>query len=169
MSTDDTMTADTQLKVRIIFNSPTPLPEEYRFSYEYMTAAGEYLIKEYKRFLHMEKMVLNVCQQDRNIYGMQSISCYVYEGAGNLTQQILNYHFNTVYFSPAENGGLESITFHQFDLSKSWGTIQIYTPEEARHLLEKRIASSSISFTNGGKIEDIELVYSSGEITLMPY
>ena len=174
-SGDITITADTQLEVSVQFNSPDPLPEGYQFSYESsyeeMTAAGEYLLKEYEGFLHMEKPVLDVRLRDRDIHGEQMIACYVYEGAGALTEQILNYHFNTVYFSPAENGGLKSITFHQFDLSEKLGDYPIYTPEEARQELEKRLASTSIPemFTDGGRIEGIELVYGSGEITLMPY
>lgn len=175
-SGDIEIMADTTLEARIEFKTPVSLPAEYQFndhsSYEEMAAAGEYLVKEYERLLHMEKPVLNVTGGDRNIYGEQSFTCYVYEGAGDLTQQMLNYHFNTVRFSPDDDGKLWLIDFTNYDLSEKLGDYPILTLEDARSkLIEgKYITSSSTKFPGQEYIAKSELIYmGSGDITIMPY
>lgn len=175
-SGDISIEVDTELNARIEFNTPISLPEGYRFgyhaSYEDMTAAGEYLMEEYKDLLRMEKPVLNVIGGDRNIYGEQSFSCYIYEGAGDLTQQILNYRFNTVRISPNSEGKLWLIDITRFDLSDKLGDYPIYTLEEAKERLLEGYYITSVpeAFPGAGKIGKAELVYRGmGEITIMPY
>lgn len=170
------ITADTALGARIEFKTPVSLPSEYRFehhsSYEETEAAGQYLVKKYENLLHMEKPVLDINGGDRNIYGEQSFSCYVYEGAGDLTQQMLNYHFNTVRFSPNDDGKLWLIDFTNYDLSEKLGDYPILTLEEARSkLIEgKYITSSSTNFPGQEYIAKAELTYRGrGDITIMPY
>lgn len=175
-SGDVSIKVDTTLGARIEFNTPISLPEEYRFaydaSYEEMTAAGEYLMGEYEGLFHMEKPVLNITGGDRNIYGEQSFSCYIYEGAGDLTQQILNYHFNIVRISPNDDGKLWLIDFTRFDLSDKLGDYPIYTAEEAeKRLLEGHyITSVPEDLPEADKVVKTELVYrGTGDITIMPY
>lgn len=175
-SGDIEISADTALEARIEFKTPISLPDEYQFnyhsSYEETTAAGEYLAKEYERLLHMEKPVLNITGGDRNIYGEQSFSCYVYEGAGDLTEQMLNYHFKTVRFSPNDDGKLWLIDFTNYDLSEKLGDYPILTLEEARNkLIEgKYITSAPMKFPGQDYIVKSELTYrGGGDITIMPY
>lgn len=174
-SGDITITTETNMDTRVRFHTPVQLPEEYKFSYyssyEQVTASGEYLIREYENLLHMEKPVLDICGGEQNINGEIHYDCYVYEGAGDLTQQILNYNFSTAEFSSNEEGNLDYIFFRKSDLSEKLGDYPIYTAGEAQEKMEEQLAESSMTeiFANEGKIERIELTYKLGEITLMPY
>ncbi|MCI9455487.1 MAG: hypothetical protein HFE44_00740 [Oscillospiraceae bacterium] len=171
-----TVTAYEAWEAWVNFSSPVPLPEEYHFdyrsTYEEMTAAGEYLMEQYKGLLKMENPVLNINGGSLGPEGAPRFSCDVYEGAGALTQQMLNVQFNTVRFSPDGEGNLNEIYITRFDLWDKLGDYPIYTAEEALQKLEEGfyIAPSAEEFSDSIKIEKTDLVYRSVEdVTIMPY
>lgn len=171
-----TVTAYEAWEIWVNFSSPVPLPEEYHFdyrsTYEEMTAAGEYLMEEYKGLLNMENPVLNINGGSLDPEGAPRFSCDVYEGAGTLTQQMLNVQFNTVRFSPDGEGNLNEIYITRFDLWDKLGDYPIYTEEEALQKLEEGgyIAPAAEEFSSDMKIEKTDLVYRSVEdVTIMPY
>ena len=174
-SGDVAITANNTLGAKIEFKTPVSLPEGYCFddeaSFEELTAAGEYLMKEYAGLLHMEQPVLNICGGARDSSQRQVFSCYVYEGEGDLTQRMLNYHFNTVRFAPDSEGNLCLIDFTRFDLSDKLGDYPIYTVGEAKQrLAEGKYFSSCGDFPDGAEIARTELIYEGlGEVTIMPY
>ncbi len=174
-SGDIVITANNTLGARIEFKTPVSLPEGYRFddgaSFEELTAAGEYLMEEYAGLFHMARPTLNIYGGARNSHQKQVFSCYVYEGEGDLTQRMINYHFNTVRFSPDSEGNLWLIDFTRFDLSDKLGDYPIYTVEEAKQrLAEGHYTASGPNFPDGAGIAKVELIYRGyGEITIMPY
>lgn len=174
-SGDVVITANNTLGARIEFKTPVSLPEGYRFddeaSFEELTAAGEYLMREYADLFHMARPTLNIYGGARDSHQKQVFSCYVYEGEGDLTQRMLNYHFNTVRFSPDSEGNLWLIDFTRFDLSDKLGDYPIYTVEEAKQrLAEGKYTASGPNFPDGAEIAKVELIYRGyGEITIMPY
>lgn len=174
-SGDVVITADNTLGARIEFKTPISLPEGYRFddeaTFEELTAAGEYLMREYAGLFHMARPMLNIYGGARDSYQKQVFSCYVYEGEGDLTQRMLNYHFNTVRFAPDSEGNLWLIDITRFDLSDKLGDYPIYTVEEAKQrLAEEKYFSSCGDFPDDAEIARVELIYQGfGEITIMPY
>ena len=55
--------------------------------------------------------------------------------AGSLTERILNYNFNRLYFAATESGDLGAISYYNPDLSQKIGDYPIITAAEARQLL----------------------------------
>lgn len=171
-----TITAYSVWRATVQFMTPVPLPEEYDFdwyaSYEDLTAAGEYLMKEYGGLLQMENPVLNISGGDRKSEQELHFDCIVYEGAGDLTQQMLNYQFNTVMFSPDEEGNLQLIDVTRFELSDKLGDYPVYTPEEAQRKLAEGhyITTAQEEFAGDMAIDKVDLIYQGTEdITIMPY
>lgn len=170
------ITAYSVWRATVQFMTPVPLPEEYNFdwyaSYEDLTAAGEYLMGEYEGLLQMEHPVLNISGGDRKPEQEPHFDCIVYEGAGDLEQQLLSYQFNTISFSPDEEGNLQLIYVTRFELSDKLGDYPIYTPEEAQRKLAEGhyITAAPKEFSGDMTIERVELVYRGTEdITIMPY
>ncbi|HHX74879.1 MAG TPA: hypothetical protein GX699_08250, partial [Firmicutes bacterium] len=59
----------------------------------------------------------------------------VYDGAGNLTEKILNYNFNSVFFTPHQHGLWTIEKNNHFRSSQKIGDYPIITAEQARDLL----------------------------------
>lgn len=145
------------------------LPEKYNFGYhapyDAMEAAGAYLMETYAALLEMENPTLNLCGGDYNIYREQGYQIEVYEGAGDLTDQLVGYHFRRVAFYPDEDGKLWMIRFYLSDLSRKLGDYPIVTVEEAKTLLVEGHYITSVPYELPGLeyVEKVELVYRNGE------
>ena len=120
-----TLDVTATLPVTLEFEPTHALPEGYDFGYhapyDAMEAAGEYLMETYAALLDMETPILSLWGGDYNIYREQGYQIEVYEGAGDLTDQLVGYHFRRVAFYPNEEGRLWIIRFYQADLSHKLG------------------------------------------------
>lgn len=165
------------LPVTLEFEPPRALPEGYDFGhhapYNAMEAAGEYLMETYDTLLDMEKPTLSLWGGDYNIYREQGYQIEVYEGAGDLTEQLVGYHFRRVAFYPDDAGNLWMIRFYQADLSHKLGDYPIITVEEAQALLGEGHYITSVPYELPGLeyVEKVELVYRNGALEgcWMPY
>lgn len=165
------------LPVTLEFEPPRALPEGYDFGhhapYNAMEAAGEYLMETYDTLLDMEKPTLSLWGGDYNIYREQGYQIEVYEGAGDLTEQLVGYHFRRVAFYPDDAGNLWMIRFYQADLSHKLGDYPIITVEEAQVLLGDGHYITSVPCELPGLeyVEKVELVYRNGALEgcWMPY
>lgn len=165
------------LPVTLEFEPPRALPEGYDFGhhapYNAMEAAGEYLMETYDTLLDMETPTLSLRGGDYNIYREQGYQIEVYEGAGDLTDQLVGYHFRRVAFYPDDAGNLWMIRFYQADLSHKLGDYPIITVEEAQALLGEGHYITSVPCELPGLeyVEKVELVYRNGALEgcWMPY
>lgn len=165
------------LPVTLEFEPPRPLPEGYDFGYhapyDAMEAAGTYLMETWDALLDMETPTLSLWGGDYNIYREQGYQIEVYEGAGDLTEQLVGYHFRRVAFNPDEEGRLWMIRFYQADLSRKLGDYPIITAEEAQALLGEGHYITSVPYELPGLeyVEKVELVYRNGALEgcWMPY
>lgn len=172
-----TLDVSSTLPVTLEFEPPRILPEGYDFGYhapyDAMEAAGEYLMETYDTLLDMEKPTLSLWGGDYNIYREQGYQIEVYEGAGDLTEQLVGYHFRRVAFYPNDAGNLWMIRFYQADLSHKLGNYPIITVEEAQELLGEGHYITSVPCELPGLeyVEKVELVYRGGtmEGCWMPY
>ena len=172
-----TLDVSSTLPVTLEFEPPHALPEGYDFGYhaprDAMEAAGEYLMETYAALLDMEAPTLSLWGGDYNIYREQGYQIEVYEGAGDLTDQLVGYHFRRVAFYPNEEGRLWMIRFYQADLSRKLGDYPIITVEEAEALLGegRYITSAPCGLPGLEYVEQVELVYRNGALEgcWMPY
>ncbi len=164
--------ADTELNIHISFEPGLVLPEEYALkpdaSYEEQIKRGEYLIEQYSKLLHMEKPVLNI-DRKRSFEGMSF--CSVYEGAGDLTQQLVNYSMNTADFTFFSEGELAGIRLYRRDISEKIGDYPIITAEQAQEKLAAGgyIGGAAAQFPGEEHIVHTELVYPTDQVLWMPY
>lgn len=172
-----TLDVSSTLPVTLEFEPARILPEGYDFGYhapyDAMEAAGEYLMETYDTLLDMEKPTLSLWGGDYNIYREQGYQIEVYERAGDLTEQLVGYHFRRVAFYPDDAGNLWMIRFYQADLSHKLGNYPIITVEEAQELLGEGHYITSVPYELPGLeyVEKVELVYRGGtmEGCWMPY
>ncbi len=172
-----TLDVSSTLPVTLEFEPARALPERYDFghhaTYEAMEAAGEYLMETYATLLDMEEPTLSLRGGDYNIYREQGYWIEVYEGAGDLTDQLVGHHFRRVAFYPDEEGRLWMIRFYLADLSQKLGDYPIITVEEARALLGEGHYITSVPYELPWPeyVEKVELVYRNGELEgcWMPY
>lgn len=153
------------------------LPEEYRFrydaAYDQMQAVAEYLLEAYGDIIAMEDPVVTVSGGDYDSQGNQSYEIGFFEGAGDLTEQIIHYHFHKVSFHCDGDGKLWIIRISQTDLSEKVGDYPIISPEEAEKLLKNGsyITTCPDRLTGSEPIGKVELVYRTGgkDSYYMPY
>ncbi len=168
---------DQAMTAEISFEPAVSLPGEYRFthhaSYEEISATAEYLQNAYKDLLHMEQPQANISGGDSDIYRQQSYHIEFFDGAGGLTEQIVNYNFNRTAFYCNDEGKLFLARVFRPDLSQKVGDYPIITAEEAAGLLAEGhyITSVPCEMPGSDLIAKVELVYRTGsmEPCFMPY
>lgn len=167
------------------FSQPLTLPEEYRFTPAAETAAQAeaalyYLAGTYPQWIGLQEPVAEVTAS-YNFYGAYNNSSYLlYEGSGDLTQQILSYNFSRYSFHFTEEGSLQGF-YRENDLSYSAEQIGEYPLIDAQTARELLLAGSFFSSVPQSELkadslrsEDIvkvELIYRSGNLseTYLPY
>ncbi len=97
-------------QIRIFFSEPVILPEECSFTYSHTTDDEafdviRYLTERYSGLCPFEKIIADT-GGDYTYYGDRIRFYEAYDGSGDLTQQILSYHFNRVSFGPDDDGNL---------------------------------------------------------------
>lgn len=164
--------------VSVWFEPALALPAEYAFAYhdveqEEAAKTIAYLENAYGPLVNMQKPVQDFGMQDYNIYAQRSIEYSLYEGEGDLTQQILGYNFNRVTFSNDEEGKLWIIRRYETDLSNKVGEYPIISQEEAKTLLLNGNFITTVyeGVPTESTIKKVELVYRTGtrEAMYMPY
>lgn len=171
------ITVDTTYTVCVDYKMPIKLPDGYNFTrnvtYNEIYKVAEYLKAEYADFIDMENPMINIFGGAFNIYAQQSYSISFYEKSNDDTQNILNYHFNTVQFYGNDNGELYLARKYYTDLNQIVGVYPIIDTEEAQTLLENGnyITTVPEPFVDKKYIKKVELVYRTGtmEKLFMPY
>ena len=169
---------DVSMTAEITFSSGgIRLPDGYDFthyaSYEDILAVAGYLQETYNDLLGMERPMADVCGGDYNIYHQQKYGIGFYDGAGSLTDRILDYHFKNVTFACNDEGELFLIRIFNHDLSGKIGDYPIISADEAETLLleGKYITTAPYEMPGQEYIAKVELVYRTGkyEECYMPY
>lgn len=166
------------MTVAIWYDTPVSLPTGYFFgyynmSYDQAQASAEYLLQEYRDLIAMQQPQINIFMGDYNIYAQQSYSVSFFEGAGSLTERIINYNFNQIQFYTGEENTFDLVRVFRPDLSDKIGDYPIITAEEARELLSQGhyITTVPYEMPGGEWIRKAELVYRNGmyDEVFMPY
>lgn len=165
------------LAVRIEFDPVIELPGEVHFSnngtYEETKAAAEYLLEEYRDLLGMKKPRVSVTGGDYTYDGQQMFGVEFFDSAGDKSQQIVNYNFNSARFFCDDGGKLWLVRLNQPDLSQKVGDYPIIRVKEARELLcaGRYITTVPERFPGEEHIAKVELIYrdSGHDPYLMPY
>ena len=171
------LTVGADLAVRIEFDPAIDLPGEVHFSYngtyEETKAAAEYLLERYRDLLDMEKPQVSLTGGDYTYDGEQMFGIEFFDAAGDKTQQIVNYNFNTARFARNDEGKLWIIRLDRPDLSQKVGDYPIISVKEARELLctGHYITTVPEEFPGEEHIARVELIYrnSRHDQYLMPY
>lgn len=128
--------ADVWGNARISYNPSVNLPQGAGFghhdAYEVYVKAAEYFQDEYLDGFGMEQPTACVEGGDYNIYGEVSHSLHFYDAAGDLTEQILHYNFDTVRIACDDVRQLMLIEQKRIDRSHKVGDYPILTVEEAK-------------------------------------
>ncbi len=170
-------------RIKIFFSEPVTLPEEYRFTYSETTddEAGEilrYLTGRYQALCAFDRAFY--CTGGDYTYSGERIRFYqAYDNSGDLTQQILNYHFDKISFSPDDDGKLFIIWLGDLlTAAEKVGDYPLISAETARCLLLNGdyITTVPSEYLRDGTITEsqiakTELVYRTGntEELFMPY
>lgn len=159
---------DLSLNTAVYFEPAVSLPEEYNFthyaSYDDKLHAAEYLLEEYRGLIAMENPVISISGGDYNIYGERSFNISFYDGSGSLTQQILSYNFDSVFFACDDDGKLFLARLQpQKELSRT-GDYPVISVKEAKSLLleGKYVTTCTEPVENEEYILKAELVYRTG-------
>ncbi len=154
------------------------LPDQLNFTHSSTTDAEAkkvlfYLTSEYSDLLNFENPA-EAFWEDYNIYGEFNRRYKVYDAAGDDSEDILNYNFHCVRFSPNEMGNLEFITINDgLLLAEKLGEYPIITAKEATKRLISGNYQTSVPVEFSGKkfIKKVELVYRTGSLeeVLLPY
>lgn len=101
-------------------------------SYKDLQKGAKYLQKKYKALLDMKKPQINI---STSLHVPDAYNLSFYEGKGDLTEQIVNYNFNKIYFSGSTGVEFSTIDICQPDLSQKLGDYPIISVEKAKELL----------------------------------
>lgn len=175
---DHRLTADAWLNTRIEFTPSIRLPEGMDFghhdAYEQYVISAEYLKETYLDAFGMEEPTACIEGGDYNIYNEQSYHVYFYDAAGDMTERILNYNFDSVKFACDDVRQLWLIDRTNIDRTHKVGDYPILTPEEAEELFRNGAYLTTVPeeyLPEDMTTAKIELIYRTGsrERYYMPY
>jgi hypothetical protein len=154
-----------------------PLPGGYSFTYgashEQALEITQYLLSEYGAFMGISTPGYDLAADYTYDGVLTRLHTFVFDNAGSLTERILNYNFNRLYFAATESGDLGAISYYNPDLSQKIGDYPIITAAEARQLLLENhyITSVPEAFPGEEYIAHVELMYRTGRLDtiFMPY
>ena len=155
-----------------------PLPDGYSFTFgnisnEHAMEIMQYLFSEYGAFTEITTPGYDLAADYTYNGILTRLNTFVFENAGSLTERILNYHFNRLYFIATDLGGLGGIRYSKTDLSQKIGDYPIITAEEARKLLLENHYITTVPEALPGEeyIAHVELMYrtSGRDSGFMPY
>lgn len=185
-----TVTAEADGTVTVNFEEGLALPEGLRFTW-YDTSSQEaqeamaYFTRQFDQLLNFEEpeIVLSggyIMWNDYDQAGnyLQEVrferEYMLYEGAGDETEQLLNYKMHYARFYPDDEGRLSLIRIYDnLSCADKLGDYPIITQAAAREALLRGnyITSVPYAIEDETLVQKVELVYRSGasEQTLMPY
>ncbi len=161
-----------------LYSRGMPLPDGYSFTYENTSneqalEITQYLFSEYGSFMGITTAGYDLAAAYTYDGVLTRLHTFVFENAGSLTERILNYNFNRLYFAATELGELGAISYYKADLSQKVGDYPIITAAEARQLLLENhyITSVPEAFPGEEYIAHVELIYRTGRLdtVFMPY
>lgn len=161
-----------------MYGAGLPLPNGYKFSYEDTTneqalQISQYLFAQYGAFSGISTPGYDLFA-DYTFSGTRLRTfTFAFENEGELTERILNYHFDRLYFGATDLGGLGNIRHQKTDLSNKIGDYPIITAQEAEALLLENHYLTTVPEEFPGKqyIASVELIYRTGRLdaVFMPY
>lgn len=170
-------------EIRISFSEPISLPEEYSFT-PFHTTDDEavnvlrYLTERFSGLCAFDQITIDT-GGDYTFDGDRIRFYQAYDGSGSLTQQLLNYHFDSVSFSPDDDGNLFVIWLgNRLNGAQKIGDYPLISAETARGFLLNREYLTTVPseyLLNGSiseaQIAKTELVYRTGNTSelFMPY
>ncbi|WP_167957921.1 hypothetical protein [Anaerosporobacter faecicola] len=168
--------------IRIGFSESIQLPKQYSFTHsntdnEQADDTLQYLTKKFSKLLQFDSPT-TYSWADRDIYGEENRSYYVYNSSEDTVENILGYNFTSASFAPDDQGNLMLIWLtNALCASECLGEYPIITADTAQNLLIKGeyITSVPTEYLKNGEIavDDIkktELVYLVGrEEYYQPY
>lgn len=170
-------------QIRISLSNPVNLPAEYSFTYSQTTDEEaldtiRYLTEQYSGLCAFGRLIADT-GGDYTYYGDRIRYYQAYDGEGDLTQQILNYHFDTISFAPDDDGNLFVIWLgNLLTGAQKVGDYPLISADTARNFLlngdylttvpSDYLADGTIS---EAQIAKTELVYRTGNTNelFMPY
>ncbi len=172
------VSADTYFSTRIEFLQPVSLPEgigmRFHSPYEQVSKTADYFLAEYGDKLGMEQPTVSIRGGDYFYSDSQMYYIYLYDGSGDLTEQILSSYFDSVRFVCNDDEQLWLIDSQHRDRTHKLGDYPILTPEEAEETFLEGNFSTSVPeelYPETFTIAKTELVYRTGdnERYYMPY
>lgn len=167
---DEAMTAE------VAFEQPVALPEGYlsggSMSYEEAVRIAKYFEKIYRDLIGMKNSKINISGGGYDIESNQWYEIGLYEGEGDVAEQIVNYAFRRAVFY-IEKNGLSMIRLFRPNLSEKIGNYPIITDTKAKELLlnGNYMTTAPDRFPGEQYIVKTELVYRNLEMEeyYMPY
>lgn len=154
------------------------LPEQYSFTHhdttrEQALETMEYLTQTYAELLNFDEPAF-IVSGDYNIYGQYNRDYDAYDASGDDLQDILNYAYCCVSFSPDDDGQLSGIRLHNaFAVLEKIGDYPIIGIDEARERFIAGLYQTSVPYGMPGEeyIVKVELMYRSSpyEEVFLPY
>ncbi len=165
------------LNVNISIKNKNILPQGYSVScyasYEELYKTAVYLQEKFKNLLNMKNPVIDISLGDYDVYGNRHWNMSFYDDSDNMTESILNYNFNRIYFYGDDEGNLLQISFSYVDLNNKVGEYPIINTDEAFKLLDKGeyVTSVTHEFPGIDAVKKVELIYrtSTRDKFFMPY
>lgn len=164
--------------IEVIFAPSVALPEGYSFTFSDTgpDQAGEtlaYLAERYAALLDFEEPRAAV-SVDYTFDGRPITWYSLYDAAGDVAEDLVNYSLRTASFSPDSDGGLWIIRIHDETLvGEKLGDYPLRTEEEARRALLSGDYHSMEPepFPGEEALRGVELIYSNGadDPVWMPY
>ena len=172
---------DPELTATIEFDPKVSLPEKYNFtcynsSYEDMLEVAKYFKNKYSKLINFKSPEINITSGEYNIYDQQSYQIEMYDGSGDILEDIINYNFNRVsFYCDDVEDKLWMIRIYNPDLSEKIGDYPIITAKKANELLANKNFITSVPSNFEMKIENVkkvELIYRNTywlDSVYMPY
>lgn len=165
------------LNVNISIKNKNILPQGYSIScydsYEELYKTAVYLQEEFKKLLNMKNPVIDISLGDYDVYGKRHWNLSFYEKSDNMTESILNYNFNRIYFYGDDDGNLSQISFSYVNLNNTVGEYPIINTDEAFELLDRGeyVTSVTQEFAGIDAVKKVELIYrtSTKDKFFIPY
>lgn len=123
--------------VNVSFDEPKAIPASLStdFSdYYSVLSLAEYIKTEYGELTDFAVPTVSVGGGSRNIYGEHGYGMSLYDGAGDIAEQIVSYEFGRASFGFTD-AGLSSIYFTDYNLENKIGDYPIISVGEATELL----------------------------------
>ena len=153
------------LQVNIYLKKTDVFPDGYTLhhnaSYDELYKTAEFLKNKYKELLNMKNPAIDISLGDYTVDGERLWYVSFYENSSDLSDAVINYNFNRIFFYSDDNGELCQISFSGIGTREKIGDYPIIDEQEALALLidGKYITSVPEKFPGRDFVKKVELVY----------